>query len=149
MELQKTYFETNEVTTNGVSKSEEYGFLPGETINYEEKPGLSSSGTPSNTGGGSGSNTTGVGGNNGQENSLVSGNTETNADGSPKIITSSQSENKSYNGGNASNATVKDANAGVPATGPIVGPMLPPVTTTTTTLGPPFITPVTTGPLIT
>ena len=154
VDVQKTYFETNQVTTNGVSKPEEYGFLPGETINYEEKPGLSSSGTPSNTGGGSvsnagGSSTTGVGGNNSQENSLVSGNTETNADGSPKIITSSQSENKSYNGGNASNATVKDANAEGPATGPIVGPMLPPVTTTTTTLGPPFITPVTTGPLIT
>jgi len=149
VDVQKTYFETNQTTVNGVPKDEEYGFLPGEKINYAEKPGLSASGlSPSNTGGGSGSNPTGVGGNNNQENSLVAGNTENNADGTPKIITSPQSESKSYNGGNASNATVKDVYSGGPATGPIVGPMLPPVTTTTTTLGPPFIIPATTGPLV-
>lgn len=123
IDVQKTYYETSQVTEGGKSYTEPVGVLPGESSVPPDDTGVTASGTSSSAtsnalGGGSG-----VGGNNSQQNSLQSGNTQSTPDGGVKPISGSASESTSYNqgGGNASTtSTISDANSTLPATGPIV-----------------------------
>lgn len=117
IDVQKTYYETSQVTTEeGVSSTEQWGFLPGEVVNYA----TASKSTPGDVNPA----------NNNQANSLPPGNTKTNADGSVSPISSSESETKSFNqggGGDSNNATNKDANSESPAaSGPTVAPIARP-----------------------
>ena len=114
IDVQKTYYETSQVTTEeGVSSTEEWGYIPGESVNYA----TASKSTPGDVNPA----------NNNQANSLPPGNTKTNADGSVSPISSSESETKSFNqggGGDTNNATNKDANSESPAaSGPTVAPI--------------------------
>ena len=117
IDVQKTYYETSQVTTEeGVSSTEEWGYIPGESVNYA----TASKSTPGDVNPA----------NNNQANSLPPGNTNTNADGSVSPISSSESETKSFNqggGGDTNNATNKDANSESPAaSGPTVAPIARP-----------------------
>jgi len=119
IDVQKTYYETSQVTEGGKSYIEPIGVLPGESVVPPDNVGVTGSGTSSAAtnaiGGGSG-----VGGNNSQENSQQSGNTQSTPDGGVKPISASASETKTFNtgGGNASTtSTVSDPHSVVPATG--------------------------------
>jgi hypothetical protein len=119
IDVQKTYYETNQVTTpGGKTYNEPIGGLPGEAVVPPDVIGSTASGTAS---GGTASVNGGgpvVNNNIGDQNSLQSGNTKINSNGSVTIISSTQSEVKSYNkgGGEGSdNKTISDPHDTQPA----------------------------------
>jgi hypothetical protein len=119
IDVQKTYYETSQITSGGKSYIEPIGILPGEASvppDVGTASGTASGGSASNVGGNGGPTNT----NNGQQNSLPSGNTQSTPDGGVKPISASASEATAFNtgGGNASNTpTNSDANSNQSATG--------------------------------
>ena len=120
IDVQKTYYETSQITSGGKSYTEPIGILPGEASvppDVGTASGTASGGSASNVGGTGGPTNT----NNNLQNPLPSGNTQSTADGGVKPISGSASEATTFNtgGGNPSNTnpTFKDPHAKVPATG--------------------------------
>lgn len=123
IDVQKTYYETSQITSGGKSYTEPIGILPGEASvppDVGTASGTASGGSASNVGGTGGPTNT----NNNLQNPLPSGNTQSTADGGVVPISGSASETKSHveGSGNASNTnpTISDANSTLPATGPTV-----------------------------
>lgn len=123
IDVQKTYYETSQITSGGKSYTEPIGILPGEASvppDVGTVSGTASGGSASNIGGTGGPTNT----NNNLQNPLPSGNTQSTADGGVVPISGSASEAKSHveGSGNASNTnpTISDANSTLPATGPTV-----------------------------
>lgn len=123
IDVQKTYYETSQITSGGKSYTEPIGILPGEASvppDIGTASGTASGGSASNVGGTGGPTNT----NNNLQNPLPSGNTQSTADGGVVPISGSASEAKSHveGSGNASNTnpTISDANSTLPATGPTV-----------------------------
>lgn len=120
IDVQKTYYETSQITSGGKSYTEPIGILPGEASvppDIGTVSGTASGGSASNIGGTGGPTNT----NNNLQNPLPSGNTQSTADGGVKPISGSASEATTFNtgGGNPSNTnpTFKDPHAKVSATG--------------------------------
>lgn len=123
IDVQKTYYETSQITSGGKSYTEPIGILPGEASvppDVGTASGTASGGSASNVGGTGGPTNT----NNNLQNPLPSGNTQSTAGGGVVPISGSASETKSHveGSGNASNTnpTISDANSTLPATGPTV-----------------------------
>ena len=123
IDVQKTYYETSQITSGGKSYTEPIGILPGEASvppDVGTASGTASGGSASNVGGTGGPTNT----NNNLQNPLPSGNTQSTAGGGVVPISGSASEAKSHveGSGNASNTnpTISDANSTLPATGPTV-----------------------------
>ena len=123
IDVQKTYYETSQITSGGKSYTEPIGILQGEASvppDVGTVSGTASGGSASNIGGTGGPTNT----NNNLQNPLPSGNTQSTADGGVVPISGSASEAKSHveGSGNASNTnpTISDANSTLPATGPTV-----------------------------
>lgn len=119
IDVQKTYYETSQITSGGKSYTEPIGILPGEASvppDVGTASGTASGGSASNVGGTGGPTNT----NNNLQNPLPSGNTQSTADGGVVPISGSASETKSHveGSGNASNAnpTNSDANSKQSAT---------------------------------
>jgi hypothetical protein len=113
IDVQKTYYETSQITSGGKSYTEPIGILPGEASvppDVGTVSGTASGGSASNIGGNGGPTNT----NNNLQNPLPSGNTQSTADGGVVPISGSASETKSHveGSGNASNTnpTNSDAN---------------------------------------
>jgi len=120
IDVQKTYYETSQITSGGKSYTEPIGILPGEASvppDVGTVSGTASGGSASNIGGNGGPTNT----NNNLQNPLPSGNTQSTADGGVVPISGSASETKSHveGSGNASNTnpTFSDPHAKLSATG--------------------------------